>query len=352
MKNIPVLLVSVLLATGCASIGKPNLSENHRYIVAKDFVNALEMLDGAEPRSTTIQTSPTDSRFGKQLVEEMKSRGYGIQLVKKGNEQGPMYVSYTAERFEDSNNTSVVYRVRVGATEMGREYEIRGDQIFPITALSVIGIAASRETLDNSIFKKPETLVADVNANYKATTNVQSEQWQPITSSQSILIGESREEPLSGMLLAPPQNNSNSAVQINPSQIRKFGKKNVRELGKSNYEEVFTDYTKYKETTLVFGDDSLVFGKRNKDALRVFMDDYNANTDIVSILGCSNGKTNIDNGNEYLAIGRANRVKEALIIANIPVEQVFHEGCWAGDSNESLPPRGVLVSIHRAKANS
>jgi len=71
-------------------------------------------------------------------------------------------------------------------------------------------------------------------------------------------------------------------------------------------------------------------------------------TDVISVIGCSHGRTNLKNGNAYLATQRAERVKEELLLVGIDANKVLSEGCWANKHFDKMPARGVVVS-HRRK---
>ena len=43
----------------------------------------------------------------------------------------------------------------------------------------------------------------------------------------------------------------------------------------------------------------------------------------------SHGKSELKNGNSVLAVGRANRVKEAFVFAGVDNGKVLDQGCWA-----------------------
>ena len=99
----------------------------------------------------------------------------------------------------------------------------------------------------------------------------------------------------------------------------------------------------------MFPNDSLRLGERNKETIARYVSELDPATDVLSVIGCSHGNTRIDNGNELLAIGRANRVKEAFLFAGIDHEQVLEESCWAGESFEKMPRRGVVLTLKRRR---
>ena len=125
-------------------------------------------------------------------------------------------------------------------------------------------------------------------------------------------------------------------------------KRNLAESGMSNYESLLATKQDVAEEVLIFGDDSYVLGPRNKKLLGQVMGSFNPETDVVQVVGCSTGTTKIENGNAALAIGRANRVKEALLYSGIPHDKILDEGCWSPNANSTpFPNRGVVITVKR-----
>lgn len=129
-------------------------------------------------------------------------------------------------------------------------------------------------------------------------------------------------------------------------------KQNVLAIGHSNFASVTQDYDELKSTVLVFANNSLRLGLENKKTLGALAEQFDAQSDLFSLMGCSHGPSSRANGNEHLAISRANRVKEALILANVSAESILDEGCWAPMAQEGLPARGVIVRMLRRTVDS
>ena len=121
------------------------------------------------------------------------------------------------------------------------------------------------------------------------------------------------------------------------------------ETGKSNFNDLTSTYEVASEVVLVFPNDSMRIGSANKSVLSTLANNFNSDTDLLSIVGCSMGRTSIPNGNELLAVGRANRVKEELIMKNVPTTSILDEGCWSPSKDSSVPNRGVVVTHRRLR---
>ena len=133
----------------------------------------------------------------------------------------------------------------------------------------------------------------------------------------------------------------------NDSDVRK---QNLFDIGESNYGGVFEEYEDVSSAVLIFPNDSLRLGGSNKAIIEQYVSKMDPSTDVLSVIGCSLGPSKINNGNSLLAIGRANRVKEAFLFSGLEHDQVLEEGCWSPESVQmNLPARGVVVTLKRQK---
>ena len=149
-------LVLAAAVAGCAAPGAreaKGVADDQGRLVARDFVAALASLRGYDPRNTTVQMRSARSPFGESLADELRRAGYGMQLV-ADDESAPLLVTWESDAFENASGRSVGYRLRVGAVELGREYELRAGRVFPMTALSVRGVPIGQEPLDGGIFDR------------------------------------------------------------------------------------------------------------------------------------------------------------------------------------------------------
>ena len=324
IRKIYITLV-VLFLSSCSVIGQRDnsiqLSNDQEELVSRDFVTAISRLRGFSPRETTVQFHNPSTTFSSELHDAMRGAGYGLQIL-SSEEYGDKHVSYASEQFETSDGTTVAYEVTVGRVKLGREYEIRAGRVFPIAALSIKG-ATSKDagTVDNSIFRVGDS----------------SDEWSEVGISSSPAEIE----------------NNNKSILINGDignlkpefEAPTAPKRNLAELGRSNYSTLFGLYEQSRQEVLIFPNDSLVLGNSNKKVIASIASQFDPATDIISVIGCSHGSTNIDNGNSLLANGRASRVKEELIMSSIAAEKILDEGCWADRKHNGLPARGVVLTL-------
>ena len=324
------LIAFAILMTGCASnpIKPVDAFADDEHKIATDFVNAISNLRGYTPLSTTVQFRGPMSDFSTSLLNIMTERGYGVQLLPEGAE-GSQLITYTSQRFDSSEQSSVAYEVSVGDIKLSREYEIRAGQPYPLTALSVFGTKTLQaQTVDNTIFSSRETLESEAqthgipNKAALVKTDIDTESnYVGVPSS-----GKFNSQPITG-------NTGNSPRQ------------NIADLGRSNYSRLFNSYTTVRSDTLVFANDSLELGTKNKRIIKDIANEFTSETDLISVIGCSHGATNIENGNALLANGRANRVRQEFIFASIDPNKVLDEGCWAGEKYNQMPARGVVITL-------
>ena len=340
MRHILFALITLpMLLNGCSLIPRQPeaLGDTQSTIVATDMVQTLSLLRGYSPKSTTLQLRPGKSGFSVNLEQALRNGGYGLQYI-ADDDSGPMLVSYEVETFENTSGQSVGYRVQVGTVELSREYEINNGRVFPMTGMSVKGVEAGSKKLDRTLFDN-QTVIVPVSKekpfpdNPKTDGELLDDGWQQINTEPT---SQSKSQPSEG------------SVRSKADALPKI-KKNMFETGKSNFSDITSNYDVATEVVLVFPNDSMRIGSPNKSVLRKLADNFNNETDLVSVVGCSMGRTSIPNGNEFLAVGRANRVKEELIMGNVPTTSILDEGCWSPSKDASVPARGVVVTHRRLR---
>lgn len=151
----------------------------------------------------------------------------------------------------------------------------------------------------------------------------------------------------------PPQS---ASVESDPEvpieeKLDQLVRRNIFGTLESNFGDVFAEYEDVQKITLMFPDDSMHLGETNKEIIEKYKAMMDPDTDVLSVIGCSLGPTQINNGNAVLALGRASRVKEALMFSGVQPDKVLDEGCWAPqDAVENMmPDRGVVLTLKRAK---
>ena len=109
----------------------------------------------------------------------------------------------------------------------------------------------------------------------------------------------------------------------------------------SNYDTVFRKSDDVRTETIGFKSDSMRLGDDAELLLQECVSDFDADTDLLSIVGCSHGETTLANGNALLANGRANRVKEVFLYSGLPADALLDEACW----DENLHTEGLRIPV-------
>lgn len=325
--------------------------------IAEGFIDALVQLPGYSPQDTTLafeRRALAADPFLRALEAAVAARGYG---VRKLTTIGALNTVTHDASTDTLDPAAVVRTLSFGNAQMRRSFRQLADGSWsPTGSLFIRGADASRVRLtDNRTRRAPALRQAPAQI-----PTPSSPQTSPQLSAQAPLVdplptsprstrafGESdvaRTQAPSVSAARRPIAPSPAGSQAGDAQVPK----NVAEIGASNYSGLFEGYDNVEELVLVFDNDSLVLGPENKRRIRDALASANTDLDLFSIIGCSFGPTRLENGNELLAIGRANRVKEELIFAGVPRERILDEGCWAGSHEASFPARGVVLTVKRS----
>ena len=290
-----------------------------------------------EPRSTTLQINATNSdNTLNHFAAVLAKKGFGIQRVSA--DQGANFVSYSRTKDKSKNSSNVDFSVAVGAVSIARKYQMMGnDVIAPASTVRLSGTRAPVTIKDTASSRK---LVKDPSlskAQYVASLSL-DEQTPMISLITPEIVNNIAAESANGTSL---QALNSSKIEVN----------NLFYADQSTFSSVLDDYSKIYKYVVVFGNDSMVLGKRNKALIDQLVDNVLIDDDIVSLIGCSNGPTSLAIGNEGLALGRAKRVTEALMDRGVARDKILDEGCWAPvtEQQDRFPNRGVVLELWRKK---
>jgi len=301
---------------GCSQLSEPSLpglgsatlSQADYATIANDLVDTLAALDEVDPSVTTFQMVEPSTAFGKEMFDAIELIGYGIQMVE--GDLGKHFLSYKAENSQTQDGYRNAYSVSIGEIHVEREYTRTGAELTPTSPIAVSGVREQPIASDDGLKSSSVTF----------------------TSVPRIIA-----------LVADDRR----AAEANGKAVA-----NVFDRQRSNYASAFSRYTNLDTQRLIFANDSLHLAPDNKRVLERMAAGVDPASDIISVIGCSLGGTAIDNGNQILAEGRTNRVKEWLMFAGIDAKLIFDEACWAETPwDEAVPRRGVVVTHKRAMAD-
>ena len=299
-------------------------------LIALDLVNALVQIPILRPASTTLHTARPRSRFGELLFANLQDAGYDLRIGDQASASWLNYsiepVSVVAPAAPAPGTADYTFMVSVGSVKVKRTYRVDSLGVRPASSLFVHGGDGSGIRLHDALFDR-----------------------------QSTGIISAREQPfqVAGKRAVANQAAAHQALenQAAVKGVPPVAKKNMYETRRSNFESVLQNYDSVRSDVLIFPNDSLVMGANNKRIAREIVASFDSGSDVISVIGCSHGKTSLVNGNQKLALGRSYRVKEELILAGIAADKILEEGCWANvHFDQKMPRRGVVVT-HKRRSN-
>jgi len=290
-----LLLISLLSLMVSACSIQQHFGNTHTLderAIAQNLLYTLSMLEEVSPWKTSVQFSAPNTSFGKHVESGLDELGYAVRRVSA--DQG------------------------------------KCSKTLPVSVLRIEGATVQDASLNDAIFESYDNAYSTLSFMKNDGNEVQVAGAQ-IENSNDTLMAES--------------------ADVETLSVNGVEKKNMYETRRSNFSAIFANYEDVKREVLIFPNDSLFLGDENKAVIEQYANSVENGTDVISLIGCSHGNTALSNGNSLLALGRANRVKEALLYVGLPESQVLDEGCWAPvHFDEKMPRRGVVMTLKRLKS--
>lgn len=329
------LAFTVVSLSACSMIGqKMPWSEPDSVdyaLISENLVDLLAQYPRLDPRMAVVQVSAPDNRLEETVHEQMRSRGYKIE--KTGESDDGMLVEASIQPSDAGTaNSAPLYVLSAGSMTVQRSYTVVDGQTQPAGPIVVRGADEKPLMLnDAQLFPNSNSVYSSV-------------QFLPAAETKPVAI----EEPV----VAMPEIAAAIPIPVQVGSLEQYSSTFDSNLfdkgGQSNFSDLFAEYQEVDSNVLVFPNDSLQLGDINKQIIEQYVEKMDPSTDVLSVIGCSHGDTAIENnGNALLAIGRANRVKEAFMFSGISHDLIVEEGCWAPMVFEGLPSRGVVLKLKR-----
>jgi len=301
--------------------------------IVQNLVFSIIQIESLHPFKTTLQMKAPRGELAKLVKMRFEDAGYGIQYVE--SDQGVNYVRHSAQSSVSEEGDTTTYRITVGDISVERDYMLSGKYTVPESELRVTGAYEQDIHLNDDVFGEEfsKTQYTDVHFDESDVPVI-------ITVADRDISFDKKPVAVDGEVAAAeaPKTGNTFARAV---------MQNVRTIMGSNFSEIFAGYEDVQRDVLIFPNDSLRLGTENKTLIQQYADGLNTDTDVLSVIGCSHGRSKVKNGNQLLAIGRANRVKEALIFAGLAHRLIFEEGCWDKEHYGPMPARGVVLTHKR-----
>lgn len=294
-------------------------------VAIDDLVRAL--VQYRDPIATTLQAGPDmSSEDNADLLAALAEQGYGLQLVDA--DQGANLLLYTNEDLDTSLDSTSRHTLQVGQLTLSREYATIRQATRPIGPLMVAG-SRRRISIDDSRFGTDVT-------NDGRISRIEFTIAEGVDPDSTPRIS----------LLQLPLNPTGKDAQISTTTSG-LEVSNVY-FGGNNFGSLLDDYSRVIAASVIFPNDSMRLGNSGRLKIEVFLDGFDEESDLIRVVGCSNGKTNLAIGNEGLALGRAERVTQELLARGVTRSHILDEGCWGPQPiGQRFPSRGVVLELYR-----
>ncbi len=330
------LYITVL--AGCATTVVSN-DLRMRESVAQDFAISLATLSDTRTTSLSMQ-APLQSRgFAAALQKALREEGF---VVAENYSEDALPVTYNIESVTHEKGSSERYALTVGPLVIMREYQRHNDDVYPVSAFEI------DNTLDPvGIDSTADAVVAEAPTQPQPQPQPKAQAQAPSDPFAELVDSAAAIETAMVSPLPEPEPVSPGL----PHDIESVERKNMYKTRVSAFGEFTQGYESIEKEVLIFPNDSLHITDDAGSTLEALSGQFRADSDVFSVIGCSHGKTELENGNALLAVGRSKRVKQFLIEQGVPVNRILDEGCWAPvHFDEVMPRRGVLVELKRDTA--
>ena len=272
------IVAALLLLGGCSSLpwnftSDATADRIDPDLVAQDLVFVLAQVPGLHPDRTGIVVEAPANPYSRRIQARLHDSGYRMEQPESVDATG------TDGRFRGSTHrvvdrvllgsepNRISVSVRVSDIAVRRDYAFRSGRTVPLTPVHVSGVNAVA----------PRTLAL-----------------------HPLLFPEAGDE--MSRIVVDDRPRASRAAAPSGDQSPEFALR-VREnvfdrAGRSNYQTLFAAYENVREDTLVFDNDSMRLGEGNKGVIAEYVQEMDPATDVISVIGCSHGRSALSNGNE------------------------------------------------------
>jgi len=290
-------------------------ADKHLDLIVTDLVTAMVQVYELVPLTTTLQVSEPRGTYGRKLVAALEKAGYGIQRVSA--DQGDFYLSYQNRTIQSDSRDVRDFTVRVGDIEIHREYDIVGGRVIPVSVVYVSGSSSySDMVLNTNLFLQ------------------QGGKFEFVSGAEFRLSDASvKATPIEKVNHSGSEDTDSFAE--NSSATRSI--MSARDLDPP-----------LRRATLIFENDALTIGRRNKEIIRSLLNEFNSAEDALFVSACPYGDEPQEHADEHVT-----RLKEELILNNVPASRIAEEGCVLSEYPQGKPTEEhtVIVTQRRLVGN-
>lgn len=341
MKGLVISVCLFILVSGCSSMGRepnpeqvPLVGDAAADKIVADLSGVLAQL--FDPLDVTIQFSNPKTAYGRVVVASLRELSFGMQRVKQ--DQGARFLQYSESvSTGSSRENEYLYQISMGDVRVERKYALKGGNVYPLAPMVVRGSRKSA-SLDTNLFDTTSDDLDFINQ-----IDYREVELAEITVPRISLVTDKLVEEIASSTLDLPNEFGVNATNKRTKNIYYTNESNFSSITR-NYEEVFRD-------VVLFGDDSMRLGRTGKRQVREVLSVFEQETDFINLIGCSQGVTKREGGNEALALGRAKRVFDEFVSLGVPKTNLLDEGCWAPEASQArYPGRAVVVVVKRRRS--
>jgi len=233
---------------------------------------------------------------------------------------GLNFLRYQVIRTETQAGHTQLFSVNIGDIRLEREFQKVNAHLTPVSAMRIAGSRTNQIRLNDDIFRfnNPNTFESHV----QVIGDDDSPVSKPVTRPQTVSIS------------------AGSAAPVFTQTASRF------ELAKSKYADTFAAYADIEWQRLKFARGSRKISFVTYDGMRKIIAAFQPQTDVFSVVGCSQGEDSNDGGLE-LAARRANRVQRALVRSGIPKAKILSETCWDNNYWDKTQPKRSVILTHK-----
>ncbi len=317
--KLMVVLAAMLHLAGCATSASNTASLQYRSIlnntkqqqvIAEDMVFLLKQLPDTAPYNTTVQFGKSKNKFGKALLAEIESSGYGVQLVSA--DQGANFVYYQMQASGESGYTSgIKVSLNIGDLSISRTYAVKNKRVVPTSTFVVEGSDPVYQLIDNASFSKNETnstasgvrflnLAGDTVARINmvaANTRPEQSEWQAGAFSEDDHI----------------------VTRVLKIQMRSG---------------------------------SLSLGASNKAAIKHLLEYFDEKQDLMMISACPGPAQKAAKNELSKSVGNKNRIRSELLVSGVKSNQISEAGCEQSEFKKELLPGVVAIALKKPRSTA